>query len=76
MKFKVGDKAKIRKDLIIGETYSELHLWEGDMARQRGETVTITDACDYSGICSPDYAVAENEYYWGEEMLEPAPEEV
>ena len=65
MKYKVGDKVKVREDLEIGETYGGL-TFSVQMREYRGQIVTIKTADDDS------YQIEEDElnWYWTEEMLE------
>lgn len=63
LKFNVGDKVKIRKDLKVGKKYNELILSEEMYAHH--EVMTIKDIDD-----DYIYECEENEYYWGEDMLE------
>lgn len=66
MKYKVGDKVKIREDMLEGKAYGRLSLWP-DMTNHLGELVTVNnvtkDGC---------YKVDKNSYAWCDEMLEPA----
>lgn len=70
MKYKVGDKVKVREDLEIGETYGGL-TFSVQMREYRGQIVTIKTADDDS------YQIEEDElnWYWTEEMLEDIEEE-
>lgn len=65
MKYKVGDKVKVREDLEIGETYGGL-TFSVQMREYRGQIVTIKTADDDS------YQIEEDElnWYWTDEMLE------
>ena len=42
-KFKVGDKVRVRKDLIVGKNYGGLTLFVGPMSGFRGEEMVITN---------------------------------
>ena len=70
MKYKVGDKVKVKEDLEIGETYGGL-TFSVQMREYRGQIVTIKTADDDS------YQIEEDElnWYWTEEMLEDVEEE-
>lgn len=70
MKYKVGDKVRVREDLVVGEKYGEWEVTPG-MSRYAGQTVTIryhSDVPDYYDI--KEY---EPQGFWAEEMFEPAP---
>lgn len=63
-KFKVGDKVRVRRDLIAGKFYGDM-CCGSTMARMGGDVLTI----DYIGAGC--YGVNENIYSWSDEMLEP-----
>ena len=67
MKFKVGDKVRVKKNLIVNEIYNGF-LFVSRMEKQKGEIVTITKV--YSDTNS--YMIMEDlgRYVWTEEMLE------
>lgn len=68
MKYKVGDKVKVRSDLKAYEIYGSNMLTKS-MEKFVGKTVTISDV----GITS--YAIEEmGVAYWTDEMLEPVEE--
>ena len=68
MKYKVGDKVKVRSDLKAYEIYGSNMLTKS-MEKFAGKTVTI------SGVGITSYAIEEMELaYWTDEMLEPAEE--
>lgn len=68
MKYKVGDKVKVRSDLKAYEIYGSNMLTKS-MEKFAGKTVTI------SGVGITSYAIEEMEVaYWTDEMLEPAEE--
>lgn len=69
MKYKVGDKVRVRKDLVGGEYYGEV-LARDNMSRICGETVTIDTV--YDGF----YRIVEYGYCWTDEMFEPVEEEL
>lgn len=61
--FKVGDKVKVREDLVEGRKYGDLVFLAGYMSSFKGHIFTVDkveDGC-YSG--------RENPFYWSEEML-------
>ena len=63
MKYKVGDKVKIKKDLIINKQYG-LHYFVDSMVAMRGMTLTIDKYENNS------YRMKEIGYYWTDEMIE------
>ena len=68
MKYKVGDKVKVRSDLKAYEIYGSNMLTKS-MEKFAGKTVTI------SGVGINSYAIEEMEAaYWTDEMLEPVVE--
>lgn len=65
MKYKVGDKVKVRSDLKAYEIYGSNMLTKS-MEKFAGKTVTI------SGVGITSYAIEEMKVaYWTDEMLEP-----
>ena len=67
MKYKVGDKVRVRKDLVCGKQYGELFARDS-MCNICGETVTIDTVCDRF------YRIVEYGYCWTDEMFEPVEE--
>jgi len=68
MKYKVGDKVRVRSDLKAYEIYGSNMLTKS-MEKFAGKTVTI------SGVGITSYAIEETEVaYWTDEMLEPVEE--
>lgn len=69
MKYKVGDKVKIKGNLIIGKTYGGLYLY-GGAARHIGEETIVTK------VEKERYrlAVDNSSRIWAYEMLEPVEE--
>lgn len=66
MKFKVGDKVRVRKDLIAGKCYGEDDLsFVDDMEKFKGKQFEIikTSGCDYK--------LDDSNYYFNDDMLEP-----
>ena len=62
MKFKVGDKVKV-KTRLKADNYYGGQCFNSDMKRLEGQILTI-ETVNYS-----DYAVKENTWYWTDEML-------
>jgi hypothetical protein len=71
MKYKVGDKVRVREDLIDGEEYGAIRYFD-DMDEWKGKIVTI------SSVGHDYYKIAEDEesdkWYWSDEMFEDVPE--
>lgn len=69
MKYKVGDKVKIKENLITGETYGGVYLY-GDACRHIGEETMITK------VIRDRYrlGVDNSSRIWTGEMLEPVDE--
>lgn len=67
MKYKVGDKVKIRKDLRNGEIYGDC-LCIGGMQNLAGKVVCITEVHKNYGRYR--YRVASSHLYWTDEMFE------
>ena len=64
MKFKVGDKVKVRKDLKTDRYYGGVRF-DSDMRKMKGRTVTIIGAFD-----DDSYRVEGSIFYWTDEMFE------
>lgn len=70
MKYKVGDKVRVRSDLKAYEIYGSNMLTKS-MEKFVGKTVTI------SGVGITSYTIEEMEVaYWTDEMFEPVEEEL
>lgn len=67
MKYKVGDKVKVRTDLVVGGKYGGWEFTIG-MSRYAGQTVTIR----YRSDDYYDIKEYEPQSFWAEEMFEPA----
>ena len=67
MKYKVGDKVRVRKDLNLASIYGKC-LAVSDMLGYRGKVVTI------AAVLHDSYKVEEDceTRYWADEMFEPA----
>lgn len=64
-KFKIGDKVRVRSDLIVGKKYGNITMLDGAMERHIGSIGTI-NGINFDGGFHLDIG-----YYWSEEMLEP-----
>lgn len=67
MKFKVGDKVKIREDLSFGKYYS-VHL-SRSMLSNKGKEAKITYISPDDDTCHLD--IDGGNWWWSEDMLEP-----
>ena len=67
MKFKVGDKVRVRKDLVLNHTYGN-YFFVSIMEKFKGKIVTIIS------VCNNRYEIEEDNKrcYWTDEMFEPA----
>ena len=70
MKFKIGDKVKLRNNLIVGKIYGCLEFLD-IMEYLKDKTMVVQKVCDYDN----NYHIEENQPYWySGEMLELAKE--
>ena len=67
MKYKVGDKVRVRKDLEPGNFYGKGY-YISSMDKFKGEKCVITEIWDQS------YQINNSEFWWTDEMLEPVNE--
>ena len=67
MKFKVGDKVKIKEDLSFGH-YSTVYF-STPMKGYRGKEAKITYVSPYDGTFNLD--IDNGNWWWSEDMLEP-----
>lgn len=65
LKYKVGDKVQIRKDLKIGSVYGGCYVTQ-EMHDLGGAIVRIIEANEYSG----EYRIESFGCYWTDEMFE------
>lgn len=69
MKYKVGDRVRIREDLKVGlykrETGNDLNV-SPQMTLLRGQIVTINKVDDFYGT----YRLCEYGYYWTADMFD------
>ena len=74
-KYNVGDKVKIREDLVVGKRYGS-ELFVENMVELKGKEVTIESAYDYSEEYSEEYRIEELGFTWTDEMIEGLVKEV
>lgn len=67
MKYKVGDKVRIRRDLSVNCDCYPCVIKE--MANKAGDVVTI-DAVNIGTIDGDYYEIVDNEWYWTDEMFD------
>ena len=68
MRYKVGDKVRVRKDLAVGKNYGG-YVFARSMEEFKGKIVTIESVdCDCYFIKEDKF---EFKYSWADEMLEP-----
>ncbi len=65
MKYKVGDKVRVRKDLVVNSNYGKADF-VGGMKLFIGKVVTISKVIDGDYLILEDYG----DYAWTEEMFE------
>ena len=68
MKYKVGDKVRVRKDLKPGNFYGK-DYYISSMDKFKGEKCVITEIWDHS------YQINDFGYWWSEEMFESVDDE-
>ena len=69
MKYKVGDKVRVRKDLVPGNKYGGVFYVEY-MDKYKDKECVITNMDDTS------YRINNSEFWWTDEMLEPVNERI
>lgn len=65
MKYKVGDKVKVREDLEVGKEYNDC-TFIIDMEKYKGKTATII----YCYEDSYDIDIDDGNWFWTDDMLE------
>lgn len=69
MKYKVGDKVRVRNDLKVNNNYGD-YVYCGNMPFFKGKTVTIKAVTDFK--YDKHYLITEDDgrYYWTDKMFE------
>lgn len=68
---KVGDKVKIKQDLVLGESYNHCG-YHAHMEEYAGKVATVTEVFGYE-TDYPNYFldIDKGKWFWDSEMLEP-----
>ena len=71
---KVGDKVKIKQDLVLGEFYNHCG-YHAPMEKYAGKVATVTEVFDSETGC-PNYSldIDKGKWFWDYEMIEPVEE--
>jgi hypothetical protein len=69
MKYKVGDKARVRNDLVHGEKYGS-NTFISDMAKYKGAEVTIATINTSKYLYGYEIEEDGRNWIWTDEMLE------
>lgn len=71
MKYKIGDKVRVRKDLIVGNIYDNLEMFVPDMLKYKGKIITISESG--TGYLNKCYTAKNiKKWYFTDSMLEKA----
>lgn len=71
---KVGDKVKIKQDLVLGKFYNDC-MYIADMAKYAGKVATITNTFqDSETEFSYNLDIDSERWFWDSEMIEPVEE--
>lgn len=71
---KVGDKVKIKQDLVLGKFYNSC-MYTADMAKYAGKVATITNTFqDSETEFSYNLDIDSERWFWDSEMIEPVEE--
>ena len=71
---KVGDKVKIKQDLVFGKFYNDC-MYTVPMEKYAGKVATVTEVFDSETGC-PNYSldIDKGKWFWDSEMIEPVEE--
>ena len=67
MKYEVGDKVRVRKDLVLGNRYGG-NIYASNMDKFKNKECVITS------VTNKTYHINGSDYWWTNEMLEPVDE--
>jgi hypothetical protein len=69
MKYKVGNKVRVKSDLVVDKKYGNGFLFNRDMASRKGLETIVTAVVD-----DECYRLKDVNWSWTDEMLEPIEE--
>ena len=67
MKYKIGDKVRVRKDLVLGNKYGGI-IYASNMDKFKNKE------CDITSVTNKAYHINGSGHWWTDEMLEPVDE--
>lgn len=71
---KVGDKVKIKQDLVFGKFYNDC-MYTVPMEKYAGKVATVTEVFDSETGCPNYYLdIDKGKWFWDSEMIEPVEE--
>lgn len=71
---KIGDKVKIKQDLVLGKFYNDC-IYTADMVKYAGKVATITNTFqDSETEFSYNLDIDSERWFWDSEMIEPVEE--
>jgi|694.fasta_scaffold118319_4 hypothetical protein len=67
-KFKVGDKIRVREDLVVGKQYGSC-IFASGMEKYKGKILIVGES-DHDSYCAK-LSEGDEFYFWSDKMLEP-----
>ena len=71
MTFKIGDKVKVKNDLIVGKAYGLHLIFVREMVEFMGKELEVVDI-EVDEAEEPTYRVSGSPFWWNDKMVEPA----